>query len=257
MPRAKPTHNLVLNKYPVISNHFILATKDNKPQTNLLEVDDLKLTYACLQAWEEDGQSLFAFFNSGKHSGASQPHRHVQFLPVEDMAGEERSDWRVLCETMSTPAHKSLPLLRNTDLPFVHFATRLSADMPASEIHARYLLLMKAAIASISEAGNLNSLDTVSIDHEGRATFSYNLAMTTGIMAILPRKEEACAIPGLPASFVAINGTILAGTLMVKAEDEWSSFCKHPEYLHRMFRDIAYLREDVVDRSQATVQPKA
>ena len=131
----KPTHILLLNKFPIIANHFILATKDFKRQTDLLEKDDLVAAFACLKAWSRSGYTntsdgpitsstssgigsrnwlrqqeqsndeigdesfseekgkrkdqnqkrLFAFFNSGHASGASQPHRHVQFLPVESI----------------------------------------------------------------------------------------------------------------------------------------------------------------------------
>lgn len=64
---------LVLNKYPVIPHHFILATKSNKEQTHMLEANDLVATHACLRSWEDGGEGgLFAFFNSGDHSGASQ-----------------------------------------------------------------------------------------------------------------------------------------------------------------------------------------
>ena len=86
----------MLNKYPVIAKHFILATRAFKKQTDLLEKSDLAATYACLRAWGAGHEGaggaapppekrLFAFFNSGKRSGASQAHRHVQFLPVGEM----------------------------------------------------------------------------------------------------------------------------------------------------------------------------
>lgn len=85
----------------------MIATRDYKQQTHLLEEDDLEVTHACLKAWEAqmDGETttrrLFAFFNSGRFSGASQAHRHVQFLPVEEMA-EVSSDggWRPLIDLM-------------------------------------------------------------------------------------------------------------------------------------------------------------
>jgi len=71
----------------------------------LLEQDDLEATYACLKAWTEnkaghDGQPkrLFAFFNSGEHSGASQPHRHLQFLPVESIEDDESEGWELLMD---------------------------------------------------------------------------------------------------------------------------------------------------------------
>ena len=87
----KPTHFLVLNKYPVIPQHSILATIAYKEQTHLLEVEDLEIAYACLKAWEADSacstpeRRLFAFFNSGEHSGASQAHRHVCDMPLASM----------------------------------------------------------------------------------------------------------------------------------------------------------------------------
>lgn len=105
IPTTSPTHLLVLNKFPIIAGHFILATKTNKQQTHVLEQDDLEATYACLKAWGEGSKQgskqkrLFAFFNSGDHSGASQPHRHLQFLPVENMRDSEAANgWDVLID---------------------------------------------------------------------------------------------------------------------------------------------------------------
>jgi sulfate adenylyltransferase (ADP) / ATP adenylyltransferase len=93
---------LVLNKFAIVPEHFILATKEFKEQTHLLEEDDLGVAYACLQTWRDHGRELFAFFNSGEHSGASQPHRHIQFLPVDSMmAGLKQGDWRPLVDKLA------------------------------------------------------------------------------------------------------------------------------------------------------------
>jgi ATP adenylyltransferase len=63
-----------LNKFPIIAEHFILATKSNKKQTHVLEQDDLEAAYACLKAWQDGTGSkqrrLFAFFNSGEQAPA-------------------------------------------------------------------------------------------------------------------------------------------------------------------------------------------
>lgn len=70
VPVHDPTHALILNKFPVIPQHFIVATISYKEQTQLLEVEDLQVTYACLKAWEvktsgsDPARRLFAFFNS-------------------------------------------------------------------------------------------------------------------------------------------------------------------------------------------------
>lgn len=92
----------MLNKFAINAHHFILATKDFKEQTHLLEEDDLGAAYACVQAYREQGQGLFAFFNSGEHSGASQPHRHIQFLPIESMQQgiSEDQKWQLLTDQL-------------------------------------------------------------------------------------------------------------------------------------------------------------
>jgi ATP adenylyltransferase len=99
----------VLNKFPIIKEHFILATKDNKAQTHLLEAIDLEATYACMKSWESSDYvrgRMFAFFNSGDHSGASQPHRHIQLLPLESMRdGDATDDWSLLIDILMSSAH--------------------------------------------------------------------------------------------------------------------------------------------------------
>jgi ATP adenylyltransferase len=96
-----PSHILVLNKFAIVREHFILATKAFKEQTDLLEADDLGATYACLKEWRVHGKELFAFFNSGEHSGASQPHRHIQLLPVESMTeGLNDDTWKPMIDVI-------------------------------------------------------------------------------------------------------------------------------------------------------------
>lgn len=69
----------------------------------MLEKDDIEAAYACLEKYNQAGEELFGFFNSGEHSGASQHHRHIQFLPVESMrSGMSASDeWSVLADNLS------------------------------------------------------------------------------------------------------------------------------------------------------------
>lgn len=202
------------------------------------------LTYSCLRSWEDDNRkdyaSLFAFFNSGEHSGASQPHRHLQFLPVEDMVGADDSGWDLLCNSMTTALHRDLPLLHNPRLPFVHCAVKLHAGSESRAIHDSYILLLRAALASITDGHNLNTLDAVSIHQDGKTTFSYNLAMTTGIMAILPRRQEAAVMDDSSDGYVFVNGTILAGTMMVRAEDDWDRLRQDPELVLPILNSITF-----------------
>lgn len=248
VPGINPSHLLVLNKFPVITNHFILATKALKPQTALLEQDDLSIAFACLQAWEQDSlrdqpRRLFAFFNSGEHSGASQIHRHVQFLPVEDMAGCSGTEWKPLLDRMDTKRAGPWPPYYDPGLPFLHYATQLFEKITPQNLHRKYIHLLRAAVCGVRR-GNAEADFTkdIQVEQYGEAVISYNLAMTADMMAIIPRRAEAAEVPAPDGghSSVPINGTILGGTLMVKAEYEWNALKETPALLDEILRTIGY-----------------
>lgn len=187
-----PAHRIVLNKFPIIPRHFILATREWAPQTELLEPDDLAAAWGCISTWENgegpgegsggvtgagegkggDGegatQRLFAFFNSGPASGASQPHRHVQFVPVEDMLADSDGGWSPLIDALSpstsntststpAPPPPSAVAAALETTPFACYATDLDPHMPPSPaaLHAAYLALYRAAVRRAAAAGAL------------------------------------------------------------------------------------------------------
>lgn len=258
---------MVLNKYPVIPNHFIIATREDKPQTDLLEPDDLAMTYACLRAWRADSSEpesadsdLFAFFNSGPHSGASQPHRHLQFLPVADMqvglADASAAAWQPLIQSISTRSRIFQPyqIDHNPRSPFLALSTALTPTMKSSELFDRYITLLRAAFlltqgsAMDLTAEDLASTQVTDSESSKHVSFSYNLALTSERMAIAPRRSESAPIPGLKDSEVALNGTILGGTLMVKERAEWDKLREGSEALEHVLGAIGYpaLKDDGV-----------
>jgi sulfate adenylyltransferase (ADP) / ATP adenylyltransferase len=209
-----PSHRLVLNKFAIVPEHFILATRDFKPQTHLLERGDVDAAYACVQAYHSAGQELFVFFNSGDHSGASQPHRHLQLLPIERMkygleTVERGSEWAVLADTVCG---------REKTLPFTVFTSPINAEMKAEDKHLTYLSLYKRAVRA--------TVANVEAVGEGEAQISYNFAMTSTCMALCPRTAESTSIRdenGNEIGNVALNGTVLAGTALVKNKVEWDA----------------------------------
>ncbi|KAJ5025563.1 5',5'''-P-1,P-4-tetraphosphate phosphorylase 2 [Bipolaris maydis] len=252
IPTTNPTHFLVLNKFPIISQHFILATKINKKQTHVLEQDDLEATYACLKAWHGEGDGsqrrLLAFFNSGEHSGASQPHRHLQFLPVERMRDPEKTNgWNMLIDLILSRQEANPPdtpsgLLQNPRLPFTHFAQAFDSEPSGSQLLDMYNRLYKEAKASI-EAFVSSYPDQLALHpiENGDLPISYNLAMTTAGMVILPRRAEGTMLHGDDGSeigFVALNGTTLAGTMMVKNQGEWDMLRSQPGLLDSILAGI-------------------
>ncbi|TKA66279.1 hypothetical protein B0A49_11006 [Cryomyces minteri] len=255
IPNKQPTHVLVLNKYPVIPQHFILATKINKQQTHLLEQDDLEATYACLMAWESEHgagreKRLFAFFNSGEHSGASQAHRHIQFLPVEQMAKQHHNREPLIDEVLKSgvPAKSGSEELRALPkVPFTHFAAPIPVSPKPSHLFKLYTDLYEAAASAVrsyigSHPGDLE----LHSEEGGAAPISYNLALTTAGMMICPRKKEGDLLrrdDGGEVGSVALNGTILAGTLMVKDEGEWELLKNDNGKLKELLRAVGVPQE--------------
>ncbi len=82
------THTLLLNKFNLVDHHVLVVTRDYAPQEQMLDVADFTATHAVLHAMQPGG---LAFFNCGPLSGASQPHKHVQLLPLP--LAPEQSPW--------------------------------------------------------------------------------------------------------------------------------------------------------------------
>ncbi|KLU87195.1 hypothetical protein MAPG_06197 [Magnaporthiopsis poae ATCC 64411] len=237
-----PDHILVLNKFAIVPEHFILATAAFAPQTHLLTPADLGAARACIDAY---GGRLFVFFNSGEHSGASQPHRHLQLLPVDRMRDglpeHEESGWEVLADVLGRTGGGEAG-----HVPFRCFVERLADnDNGHSDkaLHAAYLRLYRRACEAV-----LGTNAQEEEGEEGEARISYNLAMTRDVMVLCPRRSEGgpvvvAAAGGKEAEEtvvgrLALNGTVLAGTALVKSQAEWDALRADPALLVRVLSKI-------------------
>ncbi|KAM0738327.1 hypothetical protein ACQRIT_006064 [Beauveria bassiana] len=265
-----PAHFLVLNKFAIVPGHFILATRAYKPQTDVLEADDLHATLACLRAYQEaaspaplssssssfgdagdgDGEdgALFAFFNCGEHSGASQPHRHIQMLPVAAMREGLPADsaWRVLATQLNGGGGGGGGGGAAAAAPFTTFSQRITLDTSQEELHAAYLRLYALAVRAVK--GEESEVSTT-----GEAAISYNLAMTKDRLVLCPRRAEGDAVrdpdTGDVVGKVSLNGTMLAGTALVKTEAEWEALRKKPRALTTVLKSVGIPQLDFVEES--------
>lgn len=72
-----PAHIGLLNKFPVLDHHLLIVTDRFQPQEGALEEADCEALLRILGA----GAGL-VFYNGGEPAGASQPHRHLQWVPL-------------------------------------------------------------------------------------------------------------------------------------------------------------------------------
>lgn len=229
----------MINKFAVVPEHFILVTRAFKQQTHLLGADDLAAAHACIRAYHDHdgrGRELFVFFNSGEHSGASQPHRHLQLLPVDKMGeglpeaggNADGAGWTVLADRLTGDDDEDNG---RTGLPLATFAERIPGDVDPEALRSAYLRLYRRACAAAGldeqELGDLAADDTP-------AKISYNLGMTRTSLVVCPRVAEGDAVrsrDGKEVGRLALNGTVLAGTALVKSEAEWDALRADPDQL--------------------------
>jgi len=74
------THRLIFNKYPVLDQHLLIVTKEKEKQQDLLNVKDFEAILLTMKS-----MSGFSYYNSSEKAGASQSHKHMQFVAYDSM----------------------------------------------------------------------------------------------------------------------------------------------------------------------------
>ncbi|WAO88703.1 Hypothetical protein NCS54_00606300 [Fusarium falciforme] len=237
-----PSHYLVLNKFAVAAEHFILATNDFKDQDHLLERDDFAAIRACIDGYEnpDGGDGLFTFFNSGEFSGASQAHRHVQMIPIsrmKDGLGPD-SPWSIVADKLTVKDKLFGTIVAK--LPFTAIARNISG-MNADQLHLTYLdMYQKGCMVEATITRDPKHESEPHLD--GPSRISYNLAMTKDTMVLLPRLSDKIHLEddeGKPLGIkLSVNGTILAGTVLVKEYHDYKTIQQFPGALTRGLQHI-------------------
>ena len=178
--KLSETHLCLLNKFPVIAGHSLIVTRGFEHQTQRLNESDFDALSRVLI--EVDG---LGFYNAGKTAGASEPHKHLQVVPLP-----------LTSDTMDAPI---ADWFGHSELPFPHRHAKLPPSIwerpeyAAEEILVRYDDMIRA------------------FDLEGAddTTEPYNLLVTRRWMLLVPRRREHYA-------GFSINGLGFAGSLLVK-----------------------------------------
>lgn len=71
--------------FSTLTTVFVAAFLDFRQQTDPLSPEDMLAVWNTLKA-VRNTQDALAFYNCGSRSGASQPHKHMQVIPLEEPA---------------------------------------------------------------------------------------------------------------------------------------------------------------------------
>jgi sulfate adenylyltransferase (ADP) / ATP adenylyltransferase len=193
------THICLLNKFNVIDRHLLIVTRDFQDQETLLTVADFEALSACMA--KIDG---LGFYNGGTVAGASQPHKHLQLVPLP-LAYDGPS---VPLEPLLAAAETDGTAGRVPGLPFRHAFARLDASLfrgptaAAEAIHERYRALLAAT-----------GIEAVAVGGETHQSAPYNLLLTREWMLLVPRSHECFET-------ISVNALGFAGSLFVRDAEQ-------------------------------------
>ncbi|RCK67855.1 Protein APA1 [Candida viswanathii] len=198
---ADEEFKIVFNKFPVVPKHFMLLTKEFKSQDTPLSPNELFATYNILAALDkqksESNEEWFAFYNCGPESGASQPHKHIQFMTLPP-----RSEFKPYAETLDKildPRGVQVPA-QNKDLPFAHFAVQIPDTVEDESVLAElYVNILQRTLTELRE--------------NDQTHISYNFIMTRKYMLMVPRSK------GKYDEKMGINSCGFQGLLLCKNDE--------------------------------------
>ncbi len=184
---VSPTHLVLLNKYNVVDQHLLIVTRGFESQDELLTRADFQALALCLV--EQNG---FAFYNGGKRAGASQPHKHLQLVPLP-----------FIPEVSGLPIEPWVTGAQGTAFSFQHAVATLSSlnfaqpGAATDGLYETYQRLMHS----------LNLWPETS--NPKMPLQAYNLLLTRDWMLIVPRSQDSY-------QGISINSLGFAGALLVK-----------------------------------------
>ncbi|MEM7593265.1 MAG: phosphorylase [Cyanobacteria bacterium P01_A01_bin.83] len=187
------THICLLNKFNVVDNHLLIVTRDYQEQTDLLNLQDFTALWFCMR--EFDG---LAFFNGGKTAGASQPHKHLQLIPLPFVPN-----------IIDTPLEKAIANTTFTNslgkidsFPFIHGVANLNIS-PDHSLEEAAQIMLDRYYSLLHQVGFELQADTQ------QQPGAYNFLATRNWIMIVPRSQDS--FKNIP-----INSLGFAGSLFVR-----------------------------------------
>ncbi|MBW2456399.1 MAG: phosphorylase [Deltaproteobacteria bacterium] len=199
-----PTHLCLLNKFNVVDHHLLIVTRAFEDQETLLTLADFEAMWTCMS-----DRSWLAFYNSGQIAGASQPHKHLQLVPLPLADRGPAVPIEPLLPELAAGTVAVAPAL-----PFAHALVRLDPrDPQPAEAAATTLRHYRALLAAVE-------LATEPSPSEGARLPPYNLLVTDRWMLLVPRAEEFFHT-------ISVNALGFAGALLARNDQELSVLQSH------------------------------
>ncbi|KAM3583055.1 bifunctional AP-4-A phosphorylase/ADP sulfurylase [Umbelopsis sp. WA50703] len=204
-------YNLVLNKFCVVPHHFLIVTKEFKKQSEPLLPGDLRVTWEVLN---QLSQPAMAFYNCGDVSGASQPHKHIQVIPLPK--SKYTPPINALYDRIS--GRKAGEIYTIESLPYIHVLVPLDLNFIGTSTDPEE---MEGYMGQMF-FGLLDSMIQQLRVNGSQMTMSYNFILTKQYMMLVPRQKEHWEVPDKGIR-LSVNSMAFAGYLLTKKPEEFEA----------------------------------
>eukprot|EP01117_Protostelium_nocturnum_P016907 TRINITY_DN6780_c0_g1_i1.p1 TRINITY_DN6780_c0_g1~~TRINITY_DN6780_c0_g1_i1.p1 ORF type:complete len:350 (-),score=96.51 TRINITY_DN6780_c0_g1_i1:61-1110(-) len=200
------THNIVLNKFNVLPHHFLMTTKDFEHQSEPLNRSDFKTAWWAIEKFDP-----LVFYNCGKASGASQPHKHLQALPLPIDPAKPECSFPIeplLIRNFTEGGSKSEQVFTIKEFPFKTGVVKLDFRNYAGREEEH----LKETYDKLCVNLGLN-------EKQANGEWpSHNVLFTKTWFLIFPRSTDVFTSPDHVE--ISINSVGMIGTMLVKGEKE-------------------------------------
>lgn len=193
-----PEHRVILNKFPVCLHHLVIARKDFAEQSSPLEESDFLVLAEMISAYGGLG-----FYNGGAAAGASQRHKHVQWLPAK----ADNASLKIWLGGLPENADKGT-ICKHELLALKHCFIKVDAGIGADA---------RASATSMLAAFNTGLVKLGLHVGEDGLLPAFNMLVADGWMLMVPRSTEHF-------QGVSLNATSFGGTIYVRQKDQIASF---------------------------------
>ncbi|WP_432695512.1 ATP adenylyltransferase family protein [Marinobacterium sp. YM272] len=185
-----PRHRCLLNKFNVVQHHVLIVTREFEPQTDLLDAGDFQALVHCMAQMPGLG-----FFNGGEMAGASQPHKHLQLIPLP-MAPFDVLPFSASIAEVPVGGPQCCPALL-----FRHGLIRFPSS-PSKETKENAQVMLRAYL-TLRTYLDLGEADP------------YNLLVTDEWMMLVPRSQEKW-------QGISFNALAFCGAMLVRDGEQAS-----------------------------------
>lgn len=180
-------HTIVLNKFPVCLHHLVLARREFAEQLTPLELCDFGVLAELLGTLGGLG-----FYNGGAPAGASQRHKHVQWVPAEP----GNASLAQLAADLPRDARPGT-VYRHQALPMAHALLKVEAGLGADPV---------ASAAAMLAAYDLGRQHLGLQPGADGLLPPFNMLVGDGWLLLVPRSQEH--FEGISINALSFGGTI-------------------------------------------------